>query len=211
MGLMKSNGGVLDREPVYESKDLTSLLVSLSSTEAETRRAAARDLLTYPEAIHALGQQLQCEQDPQVLDCILNTLGCFATPEAVEQMLPCLRSSDPFKRNQAIEVLKGLSDVAAPFIEKLLADPDPDVRIFAVNVLESLRHPQVVQWLLTVIRTDEHVNVCATALDLLAELGDESCVPALNALSSRFAGEPYLEFTIGMAMDRILEGKRCAE
>lgn len=211
MGLMKSNGMVLDQEPICESKDLALLLAALRSVDPEVRRAAARDLVGFPDAIHELGDQLQCEQDAQVLDCILNTLGCFATPEAVAQILPCLRSSDPFKRNQAIEVLKGLSDVAAPFVEKLLADPDPDVRIFAVNVLESLRHPEVVNWLLVVIQRDEHVNVCGTALDLLAELGDESCIPALKALSSRFEGEPYLEFTIGMAMDRILEGKRCAE
>lgn len=211
MGLMKSRGMVLDQSPSLEREDLDMLLSGLRSSDADLRRMAARDLIGFPQATPSLGAQLEIEEDPQALDSILHTLGCMGSSEAVELILPCLRSSDPFKRNQAIEVLKGLPAEVAPFIEELLHDPDPDVRIFVVNVLESLKHPQVVPWLVEVIQTDHHINVCATALDLLAEVGDESCLPALYDAGKRFPDEPYFEFTINMAIERILESKGSAE
>jgi HEAT repeat protein len=193
--------------PEQEPEDLAMLEAGLSSSDAELRRMAARDLMAFPSAIRVLGDRLEVEQDPQVLDSILNSLATIASPLAVELILPCLRSGDAFKRNQAIEVLKSLPDVLAPFIEDLLQDPDPDVRIFVVNVLESLRHPKVVGWLINVIHSDTHTNVCATALDLLAEVGDESCLPALDEAAQRFQAEPYLVFTIQMAIERITEHK----
>lgn len=211
MGLIKSRGVVLDPSPQAEQEDLDMLVTGLRSGDPDLRRMAARDLIGFPAATQALGDQLHVEEDPQALDSIMNTLGCLGTPEAVELLLPCLRSSDPFRRNQAIEVLKGLPQVVAPFIEDLLADPDPDVRIFTVNVLESLKHPRVVSWLIEVIQTDQHINVCATALDLLVELADESCLPALYEAAKRFPNEPYFEFTINMAIDSVLEGKGRAE
>lgn len=211
MGLMKSRGLVLDQSPSMELENLEMLLAGLESDDADLRRMAARDLIGFPQATRPLGEQLEVEDDPQALDSILHTLGCMGSTEAVEFILPCLRSSDPFKRNQAIEVLKGLPDQVAPFIEDLLHDPDPDVRIFTVNVLESLKHPHVVSWLIDVIQLDDHINVCATALDLLAEVGDETCLPALYEAGKRFPEEPYFEFTIHMAIERILESTGSAE
>jgi HEAT repeat protein len=86
---------------------------------------------------------------------------------------------------------------------KLLQDPDPDVRIFAVDVLESLRHPRVEEWLIEVISEDPHVNVCATAVDLLGEVGSEQAKAALISLKQRFAGEPYIQFASDLALKRI--------
>jgi len=67
-----------------------------------------------------------------------------------------------------------------------LADPDPDVRIFAVNILESLRHAEVENWLIQVLSEDTHVNVCATAIDLCSEVGTAAAIPALELVKRRF-------------------------
>ncbi|MCX7658616.1 MAG: HEAT repeat domain-containing protein, partial [Oscillospiraceae bacterium] len=32
-------------------------------------------------------------------------------------------------------------------IEELIKSPEPDIRIFAINIMESLRHPKVLKWL----------------------------------------------------------------
>ena len=85
----------------------------------------------------------------------------------------------------------------------LLNDSDPDVRIFAVNILESLCHPDVEQWLIGVIRDDEHINVCATAVDLLGEVGSEQSTQALQELKDRFDEEPYIQFAADLAIKRI--------
>jgi hypothetical protein len=66
-----------------------------------------------------------------------------------------------------------------PVLRSLLADPDPDVRIFVVNILDSERHPEVESWLIEVIETRSHVNVCATAVDLLCEVGTEAAIDRL--------------------------------
>jgi HEAT repeat protein len=116
-----------------------------------------------------------------------------------------LRSEDAALRNEVIEAMKQLPNEVAPIMSELLADQDPDVRIFAVNILESLCHPQVEAWLVDVIKQDPHVNVCAAALDLLGEVGTPASRPALEHLKARFPDEPYICFAAELAIKRIDE------
>ena len=119
--------------------------------------------------------------------------------------MDCLRSDDAALRNEALETLKLLPDAVAPIMQDLLSDPDPDVRIFSVNVLESLRHPDVEKWLCDVIDRDAHTNVCATAVDLLGEVGTLAAQHSLARLKARFAHEPYIGFAADLALRRIQE------
>jgi NAD/NADP transhydrogenase alpha subunit len=79
------------------------------------------------------------------------------------------------------------------------------VRIFADNVLESLCHPEVEAWLIEVIEKDTHVNACATAVDLLGEVGTEAAIEPLARLKARFTDEPYIQFAADLALKRIHE------
>jgi HEAT repeat protein len=96
-----------------------------------------------------------------------------------------------------------MPDEVAPHVESMLADPDSDVRIFAVNVLAGLRHPMVPEWLHRVVARDRHVNVCAAALDALAEVGEPDAVPALEALAARFSDVTFIKFAVDAAVRRI--------
>ena len=211
MGLIKNSGKPLSQAVPLDSRDIDMLLAGLDSSDATLRRMAASDLIAFPHAEEALGELLQRETDPQVLESLMNTLAAYSTSSAVEKILPALRADDAFKRNLAIEVLKTLPDLVAPHIEALLEDADPDVRIFTVNVLESLRHPKVLPWLLSVLKNDQHVNVCATALDLLAEVGSEECLPVLDTLMKRYQHEPYLMYAAQIVMDRIVQTREVAQ
>jgi len=133
---------------------------------------------------------------------ILTSLTVLGDDTVVAALVGWLRSEDVVLRNEAIEAFKQLPDKAAPVMSGLLADPDPDVRIFAVNILESLRHPDVEAWLIAVIERDAHVNVCATAVDLLGEVGTAAAREPLRRLSARFA-EPYIQFATELALKRI--------
>ena len=117
-----------------------------------------------------------------------------------------MRSGDAALRNEAIESMKQMPDQVAPIMVGLLDDADTDVRIFAVNILESLRHPQVESWLIAVIGKDAEVNVCATAVDLLGEVGSEAARQALEELKVRFAAEPYIQFASDLALKRLAQG-----
>jgi HEAT repeat protein len=184
-------------------RDCTSLELQLSDPSSAARRWAARDLVSCPEATGALVLQLQQEDDSSVREIILTTLTQLGDELAVASLVGYLRSEDVALRNEAIEAMKLLPDEVAPIMGKLLQDPDPDVRISAVNILESLRHRQVEEWLTKVIEEDPHVNVCATAVDLLGEVGTTSAQVALEKLKTRFPDEPYISFAADLALKRI--------
>jgi hypothetical protein len=88
-------------------------------------------------------------------------------------------------------------------LQELLADDDSDVRIFAVNILAALRHTNAPAWLAEVVRSDPHVNVCAAAVDGLAEVGGPEALADLEDLRDRFSGNAFMEFAIDAAMRRI--------
>ncbi|MBK1693195.1 PBS lyase [Chromatium weissei] len=187
-------------------RDQAGLLIALADSNPLVRRWAARDLLTYSNVSAALVERLLIETEPSVIEVILTTLTRIGDECAIEGLIRCLRTENAMLRNAAIEAMKLLPDEIAPFISHLLNDPDPDVRIFTVDVLESLRHPQVESWLIRVITEDAHLNVCGAAVDLLGEVGSECARPALLALKQRFPEEPYIQFAADLALTRIAAG-----
>lgn len=193
------------REDRRQLRECPDLIAALEDADASARRWAARDLVKCKEAAAALVDRLKREADLAVREVILTTLTRLGDAAAVAGLVDCLRSEDAAMRNEAIEAMKQMPDEVAPIMQVLLADPDPDVRIFAVNILESLCHPDVESWLIEVIDTEPHVNVCATALDLLSEVGSAAAVAALARLKDRFADEPYIQFAADLALGRIKE------
>jgi HEAT repeat protein len=186
-------------------RDYAGLANQLNDADPQVRRWAARDLLDYPEASAELLARLQCETEISVREIILTSLTRIGGPIAVAGLVDWLRSEDAQMRNEAIEAMKVLPDEVAPIMGDLLADEDSDVRIMAVNILESLQHPKVEEWLIDVINRDTVVNVCGTAVDLLGEIGSSAAVDALQCLKQRYAGEPYIQFAADLALKRIVK------
>jgi HEAT repeat protein len=112
-------------------------------------------------------------------------------------------SEDANLRNGAIEALQQMPDEVAPHVEAMLADPDSDVRIFAVDVLSALPHPMVPEWLRRVVTLDPHVNVCAAAFDALAEAGQPDVIPALGKAGRSFSDVAFIQFAVDAAIRRI--------
>jgi HEAT repeat protein len=204
MALVKQQQSeIIDQDERKQVRDCASLELQLSDPDPTARRWAARDLVDCPNASTGLIAQLQRELDSSVREIILTTLTQLGDEQAVAGLVNCLHSEDVALRNEAIEAMKLLPDEVAPIMSKLLQDPDPDVRIFAVNVLESLRHENVEEWLKDVIDQDCHVNVCATAVDLLGEVGTSYSSESLENLKARFPDEPYISFAVDLALKRI--------
>lgn len=205
MGLKKQKdtpdaGGERRRVP----RDLEGLAEQLATGTAMMRRWAVRDLLELggDDASRLLCAHLAREEDVSVREVLLTALGRLRTNDAVAALVACMRSEDAALRNHAIEVMKSIPDEVGPLMRGLLSDADADVRILGVNVLESLRHPQVEQWLIDVIEQDANVNVCAAAVDLLGEVGSGASRAPLQRLLRRFDGEPYIAFAAGIALSR---------
>lgn len=205
MGLRK-NSELEPLRPVIDRalpRDSQGLIAQLRSPDVELRRWAARDLAAHPDAVHALGAQLQQEPDSSVREALFTSLGTIATQDSVGALLPLLRREDAQLRNRAIETLASMPRAVAPRIAALLGDTDVDVRIFTVNLLGELRHEQVTQWLLSVLANEREVNVVAAAIDVLAEVGEPEHVAALRNARQRFAQDPFIGFAADVAIARI--------
>jgi HEAT repeat protein len=148
---------------------------------------------------------LEREEDVAVREVIFAALVRLNNPSALSGLVDCLHSEDAALRNEAIETFKQMGREVDPTLKSLLADPDPDLRIFAVNILSSSQHPDLESWLVKVIEQDSHVNVCATAVDLLCEVGTEAAIDSLVRLKARFAAEAYIQFAADLALKRIGE------
>lgn len=184
----------------------SDLLASLEDANPTARRWAARDLINCTDVAAPLIAHLQREADASVREVILTTIIRLGDLASVSGLVVFLRSEEVALRNEVIDAMKQLPDEVAPIMQGLLGDADPDVRIFAVNILESLRHPAVEGWLIEVIESEGHVNVCAAAVDLLSEVGSQAAVAALGRCKLRFSNEPYIQFAADLALKRIREG-----
>ena len=208
MALTKKNWSELasfDAHARTSERDCAGLVEQLADPRPSARRWAARDLADCPQCTTALLDRLQIEVDSSVREIIFTTLIRCSSAEVALGLVEFLRSEDAAVRNETIEALKQMPKSVSAMMQSLLRDPDSDVRIFAVNILESLRHPEVEYWLVDVIVQDPQVNVCATAVDLLGEVGSRDALQSLMDLKARFEGEPYIQFAADLAIRRISE------
>lgn len=190
-------------QPRQLIRDLRGLQQQLNDADPRQRRHAARDLAAFPDAALSLGQALSHETEPSVREALFNSLGHIASDAAVQALLPLLRTEDAGLRNGAIEALAAMPDLVAPCMDRLLLDPDPDVRIFSVNLMGDLRHAQVPHWLQQVLRHESHINVVAAALEVLAEVGSVADLPALRSARERFDSDAFIQFAADVAISRI--------
>jgi len=206
MGLVKAKAVATaeSAEPIQQ-QSCQELAAALEDADATVRRHAAQQITSCLDAATMLVSRLKREENTAVREAILNSLLRLHDPSIGSGLADCLRSEDAALRNDVIEAFKQLGGEVKPILRSLLADPDPDVRIFVVNILNSERHPDVEQWLIEVIERDAHVNVCATAVDLLCEVGTEAAINPLLDLKARFVTDAYIQFASDLALKRIRE------
>ena len=127
-----------------ERQSCEKLAVELEVADATVRRHAAQRISLCLNAAPALIDRLKREENAAVREAILNSLLRLHDPSIGTGLAECLRSEDAALRNDVIEAFKQLRRRSnATILRSLLSDPDPDVRIFAVNILNSERHPDV--------------------------------------------------------------------
>ena len=176
---------------------------ALLSPEPVMRRSAARRLSAIQGSEAALLARLAEETDPGVREALLLSIMEIGSEPAARGLAELIRCEDAALRNAAIETLASMPREAAPLMDRLLADDDPDVRTLACNLLQMMAHPSAAEWLTLVVGRDQHPNVCAAAVDGLAEVGSPACIPALDSLARRFPDDPFLQFAIDAVRSRL--------
>ncbi|WP_176556348.1 HEAT repeat domain-containing protein [Rubellimicrobium rubrum] len=172
----------------------------LEAVDAHVRRGAARRLSVDPGAADALGRAFGVEGDPSVREAILAALVRIGGVRAVEAVLPYLRSDDAALRTGALDVLKSLPE-SVECLPALLDDPDADLRVLAAEVARAM--PNGAALLCRRLLHEHDPNVCAAALDVLAEIGGPDCLPSLQVCAERYVSEPFLRYAVATAVARI--------
>lgn len=169
----------------------------------DERFAAARSLSGRPDAVGALSAALSLERDARVREAILTSLARIGSVECVTAITPLIRSDDASLRTAALDALRLMPGAVAAHLAALLSDSDADVRLLAAELARQLPGPLATELLCAVLEREGEANVCAAALDVLAEVGGPEALPTLERCRERFADEPFVAFAIRVTADRI--------
>lgn len=198
MPLIRKSGDL----PPPAMPDAQHVLLALTSPVSEVRWAAARAAAELEGADVALSAALQAETDLRVREAMLTGLARIGTPIAVESLLSMLRSDSAALRTGALDALQMLPSLGA-VTSQLLRDADPDVRILSCELARSLPAAEASGLLCEMLAGEQSANVCASAIDVLAEVAGPEALAALAECARRFPDTPFLLFAIRAVSDRI--------
>ncbi len=121
----------------------------------------------------------------------------------IEEIMELLKLNNAYVRNLAISILRDYGEAIKYYIVKFLIGDDRDLRIFAINVLGDVNFAESRDMLLELLEKEDDVNVAMTAVDYLAEIGEEEDIALLESLKERFSSEFYVEFAVDGAIKMI--------
>jgi len=197
----------LVRKPTGQSPqppaDASSVLGNLVSERTDDRWAAARAAADLPDATTALAAALRNETDARVREAMFTSLARIATRESADALIEFLRSDNANLRAGALDALRIMIGGMRELVPQLLSDRDVDIRILSCELARDLPGPEATTLLCTLLADEQDGNVCAAAIDVLAEVGGPAALPFLAECAQRFRDSPFLGFAIKTATDRI--------
>jgi HEAT repeat protein len=183
--------------------DAAATFAALASGTDDERWAAARLASGLPGGVAALGKALAIERDRRVREAILTSHASEGSPESVEVLLPFVRSDDAQLRTGALDALRATRDAVGPYLPGLFGDADVDVRLLACELARNLPAAEASRLLCQLLDAEAEANVCAAAVEVLAEVGGPESLPSLERCAIRFRGTPFLDYSIEVTADRI--------
>jgi HEAT repeat protein len=184
-------------------RDDRDVFATLVDGTADERWGAARSIVTLPGGVEALGAALATEADERVRTAMFTSLTRVAQPASVEAVLPYLRSDDANLRTGALDALRAMPRAVLSRLPELLRDADADVRLLSCEIARGLSSSEATALLCDLLERERHANVCASAVDVLADIGGPQAVPALRRCALRFPDDAFLGFAIKMAVQRV--------
>ena len=178
-----------------------SILDLLKSAESEDIREGA--YLAGKERLAAAVPLLVTHiQNPDigVQEAVDRALRKIGGPQVASAVVPLLRSEDAPVRNIAMDLLRevGATDIDSLF--QLLHDQDPDMRIFAADILGSTGSVLAVAPLRGALLRDPEVNVRYQAA---VSLGSLAFPEAADSLNKALEDEEWVQFSVIEALIKI--------
>jgi HEAT repeat protein len=192
-----------DDRPPPSAPTLEEAAALLAGGDADARWHGARALGGIAGGARTLAAALGRETDPRVREAIFTSLVRIGDDGCIDAMVRALRSDDANLRSGALDALRATPGAAGARLPALLADADPDVRLLACELGRDLPSDEATRLLSALLDREAEANVCAAAVDVLAEIGDAQALPALGRCGARFGDQPFLRFAIDAAARRI--------
>jgi HEAT repeat protein len=179
----------------------SDVLTGLKSASIDERWSAAR-AAGAPD-IPALAEALSHESDARVREAIFTAFARIGTRESALAAMQFLRADDASIRTGALDSLRSMPRAAEASMPMLLSDDDPDVRLLSCELARAMNNSEAARLLCEVLERESEANVCAAAVDVLAEIADENALPALSRCATRFPNDPFLAFAVKIAVGRL--------
>jgi HEAT repeat protein len=156
-----------------------------------------------PADVAGLSEALAAETDVRAREAILTRLVRIGGAEAAQAIAVHVASDDAGLRTASMDALRAMPGAAAACLDRMLGDADADVRLLACELVRLAPGAEPVLLLQRMLQRETEANVCAAAIEVLAEVGGPDALPLLARCAERFPGEPFLAFSIEVAMGRI--------
>jgi HEAT repeat protein len=173
----------------------------------EHRKYALESIVQFENGGDFLVEVLSDVTTGKAIDAEAASLLSSMDPEEapIEAVMELLKLHNAYIRNLGISVLQDYGEAIKYYIVKFLIGNDRDLRIFAINVLGDVNFPESRDMLIELLEGESDINVAMTAVDYMAEIGEEEDIDLLNSLKAHFNHDPYVEFGVDNAI-RMIRG-----
>lgn len=202
--LKKHRSQVLEELPAFKSLEEAQNYFANESA-FEHQRYAIEEMVNFEEGgRYAVSLLNDPDTDKDMVAAIVAVLSRMDRKKApIEAIMDLIKGDNAYIRNLAISLLQNYGDAIKYYIVKFLIGYDRDLRIFAINVLGDVSFAESRELLCELLEKEEDINVAMTAVDYMAEIGEEEDIPLLESLKTRFDNHPYVTFSVDGAIRSI--------
>jgi HEAT repeat protein len=200
------------------------LLGQVQDKDLSVKRSAIKSLAHYPESIVTLVSLLEENEHQLIRQAVFDSLRRIAlqslvisrleldnlmtqphslAEQIVKSVLELINHRDAQLRNQVICFLSEFPQLIAPYIPYLLNDKKADTRLYTLDILRQLIHPDIPNWIRQCLEKEQDINVLTSAIDRAAECGCIELVDDIEMLATRYKLNPMVSFAAAIAVDRL--------
>jgi len=176
-----------------------------NSSDFDKKNYAIEEIVEFDGGPNFLVEEMKHEDTPKEIASRIASVIAKLDPKRapIESVMELLKLHNAYVRNLGISILRDFGDSIRYYIVKFLIGDDRDLRIFAINVLGDVDFSESRDMLIELLETEEDMNVAMTAVDYMAEIGEEEDIELLEKVKARFADDPYSSFAVDGAIRSI--------
>lgn len=183
-------------------RSLEEVLVAIAAEDQDVRREAVAYLVRERQGLTELANRLSIEPCSDIRHSIGNLLIEAGNAETTRIAAQLLASDSATLRNEVREILPDLPG-GPEHAQVLLGHSDPDIRVFALEVLATRAGQAEGERYAIQALADQDVNVVCAAIELLGDVGGKDALSALRELAEKVSNTEYLSFCVGVAVKSI--------